>query len=270
MYALTLFSCVGYSKYEKFVIPFIYFALESNSDVQIEVLLGNHKRFFSDYGEAVKILSEKYGERFILKPLKGEYTGVIPDNATARYYMVPTLKNKWTKITDIDIFHVEKDISQDFERLEAMWPDAKYFALQRGQLNKLSGTYCVKTNEFYSEAWMQNRAKYMEDIVKHNKFHGKKPPFDIGNNHYNEWVNFDLVVPVHGGPVRSSEIEVRPIQGIHLSPNRQPYRTEKYQAPCWGITPERKAAIDELMGKPFWDKIEQYIHPDMTAMIARI
>lgn len=270
MYALTLFSCVSYAKYEMFVVPFIYFALESNPDVQIEIHLGNPERFENDYGDAIKILSEKYPDRFIIQPLKNEYTGVIPDAATARYYTVPTLKNKWTKITDIDIFHVEEGASKYFDALEKRWPEATYFALQRGMLKKLSGTFCVKTKEFYSEAWLTNRKNYMADIVKHNKFHGKKPPFDIANNHYDEWVNYDLVIPVHGGPVQSEEINVRPLQGIHISLNREPYRTEHYQAPCWGITPEYKTAIYKFIDTPFWGELKKYIHPDMTAMIARI
>lgn len=270
MYALTLFSCVSYAKYEMFVVPFIYFALESNPDVQIEIHLGNPERFENDYGDAIKILSEKYPERFLLQRLKSKYSGVIPDAATARYYTVPTLKNKWTKITDIDIFHVEDGASQYFDALEKRWPESTYFALQRGMLKKLSGTFCVKTKEFYSEAWLTNRKNYMQDVVKHNKFHGKKAPFDIANNHYNEWVNYELVVPVHGGPVRSEQINIRPLQGIHISPNREPYHTEHYQGSTWGITPENKRALHDLMSNNFWLELEPHVHSDMMALLKKI
>ena len=39
---LTLFSVIDNEKYEKFVIPFIFFPLITNDDVQVEIRVKNY------------------------------------------------------------------------------------------------------------------------------------------------------------------------------------------------------------------------------------
>ena len=45
---LTLFSVIDDKKYEKYVIPFIYFPLATNINVKVEVAVKNYSEFIKE------------------------------------------------------------------------------------------------------------------------------------------------------------------------------------------------------------------------------
>ena len=268
---LTLFSVIDNEKYEKFVIPFIFFPLASNYNVKVEVHVKSFSDFMLRYADALELLEMYFPKRFALHPLEGEYFNVVPCGSTARFFTKPFTTSKWTKISDIDIMHVEGNLVEDFDALERLAPSAPYFALQRQGKSKLSGTMCVKTQVFYSQQWERHVASYIQDVWENNKFRDKKPPFDEAQYYYDEFVNYDLVVPVHGLPEVINNHDVRPIQGIHISPNRPAYPFPcQPDFPTWEITDERKKRTLDLMSTRMFKALSNFINSDMMNLLNQI
>tara|TARA_B110000902_G_scaffold222649_1_gene258957 strand:+ start:237 stop:1061 length:825 start_codon:yes stop_codon:yes gene_type:complete len=268
---LTLFSVIDNEKYEKFVIPFIFFPLITNDDVQVEIRVKNYSNFLEKYKDALALLEAYFPKRYLIKPLQGYFFETLPCGSTARFYLIPELKSKWTKITDIDIMHIQKDLVKDFDELEKLSPESNYFALKRRESDKVSGTMCVKTEAFYSEEWKENLDNYMEQIRLQDKWVKKFPPFDAPHYYYDEFVNYDLVVPVHGLPITLEGVNVRPIQGIHISPNRPPYPTlANPNFPDWEITDEKKKRIQELMSLRMFEALSPFIDEEMINLFKMI
>ena len=268
---LTLFSVIDNEKYEKFVIPFIFFPLLTNDNVKVEIRIKNINKFLIKYHDALELLDMYFPKRYLLLPLEGEYVNILPCGSTARFYLTPELKSKWTKICDIDIMHVQSNIVDEFEELEKLSPESTYFALKRNQSDKLSGTMCVKTESFYSEEWKENLACYMQEITTFDKWIKKIPPFDASHYYYDEFVNYDLVIPVHGLPVTIENVDVRPIQGIHMSPNRPPYKTlANPHFPDWEITDEKKVKIQDIMGLRMFKALCQFMDKEIINLFKMI
>lgn len=268
---LTLFSVIDNEKYEKFVIPFIFFPLITNDNVKVEIRIKNINKFLIKYYDALELLDMYFPKRYLLLPLEGEYVDIVPCGSTARFYLTPELKSKWTKICDIDIMHVQSNIIDDFEELERLSPESTYFALKRNQSDKLSGTMCVRTESFYTKEWKQHLASYMEKISELDKWVKKIPPFDAAHYYHDEFVNYDLVIPVHGLPVEIENADVRPIQGIHMSPNRPAYAPPwQPDFPDWEITDEKKAKIQEIMGLRMFQALCQFMDEEIINLFKKI
>ena len=75
---LTLFSVIDNEKYEKFVIPFIFFPLITNDNVQVEIRVKNSKKFFEKYNDALALLDMYFPNRILIKPLEGSFFEVLP------------------------------------------------------------------------------------------------------------------------------------------------------------------------------------------------
>lgn len=266
---LTLFSALDNAKYEKFVLPFIYFPLAANEDVKVEVHIKNLQSFQETYGEGLEILKNHFGSRFALHRLHGEYFDILPCGSTSRFFTKPIFQSKWTKISDIDLMHVENHVVNDFEELERLKPSDAYFALKRKQGDKISGTLCVKTKQFYTSDWKTHLQSYFKTIVAEDKLRKRKPPFNQPYYYHDEFVNYDLIVPIHGLPSVIEGIDVRPIQGIHISPNRPPY-AEYEGCATWGITEERKEAILTLMSNDIFLELKPHLNDEMISLLERI
>jgi hypothetical protein len=266
---LTLFSALDSDKYEKFVLPFIFFPLASNEDVRVEVHLKNYDSFIESNAGGLQILEQQFGNRFAIHPLKGKYFNILPCGSTSRFFTEPIFRSKWTKISDIDLMHVENHLVNDFDELEKEKPSDTYFALKRGQHKKISGTLCVKTSEFYSSEWRQNLESYFQNVVEEDKLRKKTHPFDQPLYYHDEFVNYDLIIPVHGLPSSIEGKNVRPIQGIHISPNRPPY-PEFEGCATWGITEERKKAIQGLMSSQAFSELLPHLAQEMNELLEKI
>ena len=87
-------------------------------------------------------------------------------------------------------------------------------------------------------------------------------------------------MPVHGLPVKlervnealeTQSVDVRPIQGIHISPNRPPYATlANPNFPDWEITPEKKQIIKELMSLRMFEALSPFIDEEMLNLFKMI
>ena len=246
---LTIFTAVDSQRYEKFICPFIFFPLHLNDNVQVEVHVWNAEDYIFRHGSQVALLETKFKGRFVIKEIDRKHWAAVPSASAYRFYAEPTLKSKWTKISDVDIMHIDEDPAGHFERLESEFgKDIPYFALQRSHKPQLSGTYCVKTNDFYTDAWRKNRDEVMSHYKETDAFALKLGPFEVPVA-FDEYVNWGLVTPVHGEPFKSkgNEERIRPIQGIHMSLNRPPYPYPwQPDRPAWDITDERKKKWEQF------------------------
>ena len=63
---LTLFSVIDNEKYEKFVIPFIFFPLITNDNVKVEIRIKNINKFLIKYYDALELLDMYFPKRYLL------------------------------------------------------------------------------------------------------------------------------------------------------------------------------------------------------------
>lgn len=74
--------------YYKFVVPFIYFATQSNIDCKIEIILEDKNFFINEYRESINQL-KKITTRFILSQSK--FQGVLPNSI--RFIQQPEIES---------------------------------------------------------------------------------------------------------------------------------------------------------------------------------
>lgn len=274
---MTLFSVIDSKmdgRYSKFVLPFIALPLLTKQKVLIEVRMTDAKEFIADNKDAISFLQERWTDRFLIADIDTPYWDIVPCGSTMRFVQMPCLKSKWTKISDIDVMHIDKNISKHFDNLELTYGSQhKYFGLKRPDEKKLSGTYVVKTEEFYSEKWRQHLHAYMSEIKAKDSWLQKHPPFDQPHYYYDEYVNWNLVIPVHGEPlqVKGKENDIRPIQGIHMSLNRPAYAPPwQPDRPDWEITQERKRIWSELKETSDYKQVSRFFDPEMIELLDQI
>lgn len=275
---LTIFSVIDNQKYEKYVIPFIFMPLLLNDDVSVEVhLKTNYDDWVTRNADALEMMEMWFPNRFLVKPLESEFWHVLPCGSTARFYTEPLTEAKWVKISDIDILHIDPNLVRHFDRLQestSILEKHPYLGLKRLGENKLSGTYTVLRHHFYTDKWREHRNEYMSRLQMEKAYELNIPPFDQPHYYHDEFVNWNLVIPVHGQPseemARHPEI-YRPIQGIHVSPNRPTYAPPwQPEFPDWGITQERKKVWEEITQDSKYQIISKHFTEEMKELLDKI
>lgn len=130
---VTFLTCID-SYYNNFVLPFCYFANNSNPGCNIEIFAKNLEH----------IDQEKLPENANLYSLP---TG---EADTLRYILSPKKQTKYTYITDIDILHTEKVIPF---HLDIMHTYNTTFSniVRTNKKNRLSGLHFVETEKWYND-----------------------------------------------------------------------------------------------------------------------
>jgi len=202
---LNIISCVS-KNYKNFVEPFIAFCNESNPGIHIELWIDNPDKFSKFENEKIKIHK---------LPIK---------NASAyRYIVEPTLKTKYTYISDIDILYTE--IILPFHLIQIKKTGLPFSNIVRKNELRLSGLHFVD-----SEAWYRDTQKTRKNLEK--LYHDEKMLYHIASE------NYDISkVPV--GLVN------RPVHGIHCSTEGKP--RDPYSAFGWEITGQKIAMFDYVV-----------------------
>ena len=236
-----LSSCKG-KKYTKFILPFLFSTLKSSENAFAEVIVDDVSVVYKRYDKALDKLANMFGKRFVFVPYDEKYTSVLACGATARYYTIPTLKSEYTLVSDLDIFYTETNIERYYENLfKTQLIGFPYTSIKRNGKEKMAGTFCVRTDLYYTEKFKDNLNQYFKEVQEGNLLRDKVPPFDI--QHYNEFVNYQLISRTHGLPTREMNDNpkvYRPIHGIHTSLNRppRPLPPPNNNFPHWGMTEE--------------------------------
>ena len=72
------------------------------------------------YGDALELLGCTFPNDSLFTP-EGEYVNVVPW-VYCKIFCKPFTTSKWTKISDIDIMHVEGNLVEDFDALNVLHP----------------------------------------------------------------------------------------------------------------------------------------------------
>lgn len=191
-----LANAIG-DKYEEFLIPFTFFALNKNPNSFVEIIVLNSNKFKNKYKNEIIFLEKDYKNRFLIRNMQNKLNNNVKN--TYRFFEVPTVDAEYTYICDVDIIILD-DIIPKFE--ENWISPLPYSNIIRPKANRLSGCHLVKTNQYYT-------LKYKQIQQKYHKLNQKKN---------DEQILFNMVKECHKLISRSAKF--RPIYGIHFSPNR--------------------------------------------------
>jgi len=184
--------------YSSFLVPFAFFALLTNEKSHVEIIVENVNDFKKMYAKELYIL-EKYNKNFLIRSTRFKKNKHIPN--TYRFFEIPNIEAEYTYIADIDIMFLESDIVNKYK---SFWPNnLPYNNIKRFKNSvRLTGAHMIKTKEYFTEEFIKIQQKRYEN----------------DSNENDEVVLGQMCQKVFGLP--NFEHRMRPIYGIHFSPNR--------------------------------------------------
>ena len=210
-FEINIFAAAIGDIYERLIPFYAFFALSSNIDAVVEVVVTNTSSFIQRNARVLDWLLTEFGRSICVRNLHlplGKLPGLMRN--TARFLEVPVVPSKYTYIGDTDILMFES-VLHDSLRLEQMaLSKLPYSNIVRNGTKKLTGLLLVDTKAFYS-------APYREMIKK--LIHPKSMLWK-GND---EVILYSMVQKIHGLPDWDEDASFRtyrPVLGLHLSPNR--------------------------------------------------
>ena len=202
MYDIVFLANAIGAAYEKFLVPFAYFALAHHPQGFVEMLVVNRQRFEAAYRselEELRRLHPNFMVRNMRRPPNGKH---IPN--TYRFFEVPETKATYTFTMDVDVMLLENIVP----RYEKMWPAGLAINnIIRPRTTRLTGMHMVRSEQYFTAELLAQQALT----------YAKKP-----RNMNDEVVLHDMVRSCHTLP--PTDFQWRPILGIHFSPNRGPHK----------------------------------------------
>tara|TARA_Y100000741_G_C18188915_1_gene532664 strand:- start:212 stop:1048 length:837 start_codon:yes stop_codon:yes gene_type:complete len=189
-------------KYQKFLIPYTFFALMNNKNSHVEIVVEDVEKFKAKYKNELEELNkiEKIKNNYLIRQMKFKRNKNIPN--VYRFYEVPTVKAKYTYIGDVDIMILEDILDKHFLK---HWPGKLPYnnILRRPNHVNITGLQMVKTDKYFTE-----------EFVACQKRHYLK-----NWNGNDEFILGQMCKEIHGLP--SFNYRFRPEGGVHISPNRK-------------------------------------------------
>lgn len=205
------FVVTANNNYNFFIEPFIAFCNESNPGCNIEIWTDKPKDFdYSNNNVKINLLPSNYHV------------------ATYRYILEPSIKTKYTYISDIDIMHTE--LVQPFHLLHMQQTSLPFSNIRRankGRTNRMSGLHFIETEEWYSKT---------KAIREH-----------ISPTGQDEEMLFQIVNSAYDISKVSQGLSNRPVQGIHCSVGGKPRKP--YASVGWEITSQKIAFFENVVKK---------------------
>lgn len=137
-----LFFTYANAKYHVFATLYPLFALESNPDAAVEIILSDYKLFEKQYSNIMQFYDATY-------PGKVRYTSVEVRNIlpnSVRFVIEPTLKARYVYIGDVDIFLMEDVLSYWLSFMERHQSD---FGNVLRNPNQLTGLHFIPYDKMY-------------------------------------------------------------------------------------------------------------------------
>ncbi len=188
-------------KYEIFILPYIYFALKTNTDCTIEIFLDDLDGFYKRYSSSVDYFRKKFGDNFYLTQSKFEKSSVIPN--TIRFLEAPSVESTYIYIGDIDLL-ILADVADVHVKLIETYkiPFSNIVRLSSIDTDqpRLTGLHFCKFTDYYPLPDISDL-----DLKKLNDEHVL---FEIMNRK---------------GKKLPQTFQMRPDCGIHMSLNRDPF-----------------------------------------------
>lgn len=223
-------------KYIDFAPIFILSNLYFNRNSFVEI--GSFKNSFNLVKESLDVLNTIYPNEFICNEID---TTLLPKNIQAnalRFVLEPSTKMDYVYISDIDIIVLESNILDTHLKImkENKLP---YSNIIRPNSQRLSGLHFTPWENYYP-------------IKKYN--------------HLNGYLNHDEVFLFHlikeRFPNLSNTSQLRPVHGIHVSPNREP----SSDGPDWGMHDNRKDGWMKLRNSREFNKL----YPTLSIRLKKI
>jgi hypothetical protein len=203
--SVNFLACAIGPLYESFLVPFTLFALEYSDDSFVEIVVADSDRFKKAYATELAML-RKYHTEFKIRNFK-HGIGVKHIANTYRFFEAPTVIKDYTYIPDIDIMYTS-DVVDSHKNLWSLMGTLPYYNIVRNNYseNRLTGLHLVKTADYFTPEFIKVQEKHFKgDPRQHRKLN-------------DEVVLYAMCKDYHGVPSRENQI--RPIPGIHFSPNR--------------------------------------------------
>ena len=199
-----LFFTYADSKYEMFVIPYIYFALRNNHNSVVEIHLENAENFVQRNSKALSVLNQIYGDRFLILQSMTKINN--PDKRytpnVIRFIEQPTVKAKYLYIGDIDLLVLDNVLDIHLDLMEKF--DIPFSnIIRKGTINtsapQLSGLHFIEYDLYYPLPELSNFSMTQND------------EFIL----YSIMKMKNIMVP--------ESFQIRPECGIHMSLSRNPF-----------------------------------------------
>lgn len=184
--------------YASMVVPYIFFALQTNSNSHVEVIVVDSIKFKKKYNKELALLRRKNKNFKIREPVI-KHNRHIPN--TYRFFEKPVVEATYTYITDIDIIFLGSDI---LDKYKCHWPNNLPYnnILRNKDSTRLTGVCMIKTKEYYTEEFDKCRDQL----------------YALDKNINDEVILGNMCEKLFGLP--NYDHRFRPIYGIHFSPNR--------------------------------------------------
>lgn len=199
MFEIVFLANAIHERYEDFLVPFTYFALSTNPNSFVEIVVESADAFERRCAASLELL-RKVHSNFLIRDMdrkpNGKHTA-----ATYRFLEVPHTEGRYTYIMDVDVMLLESIVPH----FEEMWPDNCVINnIIRPNTERLTGMHFVRTSEYYTPSFLAEQDSMYQS-----------PPRTHEND---EVVLYQMVAKCHSLPPR--DFRWRPIFGIHFSPNR--------------------------------------------------
>lgn len=184
--------------YQSFLIPFAFFALLTNKNSHVELIVENINDFNKKYKNEINMLM-KFNNNFLIRCPTFKRNKHIPN--TYRFFEKPHVDSEYTYIADVDIMFLESDIVNKYK---SFWPSGLPYnnILRYKNSVRLTGVHMIRTKEYF-----------IKDFINF-----QKKRYENDSNENDEIVLGQMCQKVFGLPNFSHRM--RPIYGIHFSPNR--------------------------------------------------
>lgn len=220
----TTFFTAADRNYEMFVLPYIVSALTHNDDARVEVCLEDPGRFEEENSDAIAILREAFGERFLLR--SGSFN--VPAN-TVRFVEEPQVLTEYTYIGDIDILILEPITQQHVDNMVDI--GLPYSNRTRSKGNYLTGLHFTRSDAYYPVKLPRDYQKFktLDEQLLYR------------------------IIEHRGNGLPGEDATFRPVHGFHLSLRRLP---APRSGPGWGIGNKKHLRAYMGMSKsPLWKEL---------------
>ena len=148
-------------RYEDFLVPFTYFALSTNPNSFVEMVVVSADAFERRCAASLELL-RKVHTNFLIRDMDRKINGKHVYN-TYRFLEVPHTKGRYTYIMDVDVMHLESIVP----RFEKRWPgNCVMNNIIRPNSKRLTGMHMVKTSEYYTAALLAEQDSMYRNPVQ--------------------------------------------------------------------------------------------------------
>lgn len=230
------------SPYFRFVAPFIYFWLKSNSDVAVEVVVEKFSDYSARHSAEVDMLRAIFPDRHF--NIRGYALDLTISPNTRRFIDVPSISGEYVYITDVDILILDNDVAaQHIQNMRQL--GVPYSNIQRAGAKRLSGLHFSSFDRYYP----------IPDLS------------DVNLETENDEAVLYQIIERKGLQIVQGSF--RPIHGIHVSLHRPPF-LEGGDIYGWGLSAPYLKHLSAIISSSEFIAFEATTHPGFRNILDRL